>query len=342
MNNIKNYVFNAKGMHCKACVILIEGELSDLPEINKVKANYINGSVAVSGDFGHKTPKQVAAELSKVIKPHGYELSLENQNQNIKWKDFYIAGPIALAFILSFLLLQKLGIVKLYSPDSIGYGSAFIIGLIASISTCMAVVGGLVLSISANFAKEGDKVKPQVMFHIGRLVSFFVLGGVIGLLGSMFKIGAVGTFALSAIVSVVLIILGINLLDALPWAKKLQPTMPAIFGKHINDIKKANHIFVPLLLGILTFILPCGFTQAMQIYALSTGSFITGGLTMLAFALGTLPVLALLSFGALGIKTKAQSSIFFKTAGIVVIFFGLFNLVSAMVAFGLISSIFNI
>jgi hypothetical protein len=29
----------------------------------------------------------------------------------------------------------------------------------------MAVVGGLLLSMSATFAKEGDKVKPQLMFH---------------------------------------------------------------------------------------------------------------------------------------------------------------------------------
>ncbi|NCP77121.1 sulfite exporter TauE/SafE family protein [bacterium] len=41
--------------------------------------------------------------------------------------------------------------------------------------------------------------------------------------------------------------------------------------------------------GALTFFLPCGFTLAMQAYAITTGSFITGALTMMAFALGTAP-----------------------------------------------------
>jgi sulfite exporter TauE/SafE/copper chaperone CopZ len=339
--SLKTYNFHVKGMHCKSCVILTEGELSELPGVEYVKSNLKHKSVQIKGSFGQKDPQAVAVELSKALIPHGYELTLEKHQVKIKWKDFYKAVPFALAFILFFLLLQKLGIVNLYSPDSIGYGSAFVIGLIASISTCMAVVGGLVLSVSANFAKEGDKVKPQVLFHIGRLITFFVLGGVIGLLGAVFKIGPGGTFALAVIVSIVLIILGINLLDALPWAKKLQPTMPSFIGRHINSVKKLDHTLVPFLLGILTFFLPCGFTQAMQIYSLSTGSFLVGGLTMFAFALGTLPVLAILSFSSLGLKTKTQSSVFFKTAGIVVIFFGIFNLLAAMAAFGLIEPIFN-
>ena len=58
--------------------------------------------------------------------------------------------------------------------EQMGYGLVFGLGLVASVSTCMAVVGGLVLSMSANFAKEGDKFRPQVLFHLGRLVSFFI------------------------------------------------------------------------------------------------------------------------------------------------------------------------
>ena len=62
---------------------------------------------------------------------------------------------------------------------------------------------------------------------------------------------------------------------------------------------------------------------------------------MSAFALGTLPVLSLLSFGFLGIHKKAQSGIFFKTAGIIVIFFGIFNLVNSLAIIGVIPPIFN-
>jgi hypothetical protein len=96
-----------------------------------------------------------------------------------------------------------------------------------------------------------------------------------------------------------------------------------------------NHTLTPLLVGIATFFLPCGFTQSMQIYTLSTGGFFAGALTMLVFALGTLPVLALMSFSSLSIKDGPKASLFFKTAGIIVIMFASFNILSAFDAVGL-------
>jgi sulfite exporter TauE/SafE len=205
----------------------------------------------------------------------------------------------------------------------------------------MAVVGGLLLSMSATFAKEGDKVRPQLMFHGGRLVSFFILGGVIGAIGSAFTLNASATFILSLVIGIVMLILGINLLDTFHWAKKLQPSMPKFIAKHAHGVSKFNHTFTPLLVGVVTFFLPCGFTQSMQLYTLTTGSFLTGGLTMLAFALGTLPVLALLSFSSFSIKNSSKSGIFFKSAGLVVILFALFNLINSLVVIGVIPPLLN-
>src|SRR3989338_4081393 len=338
---MKTFTFHVNGMHCKACVVLTESELSDVPEVSKVKASLEHLNIEVTGDFGDKTAEHVASDLTEVLKQHGYTLSLEKQKHSVQWSDFSIAIPIAAAFVALFIILQKLGIVNLITTSNVSYGTAFVIGLIASVSTCMAVVGGLVLSMSANFAKEGDKVRPQVLFHIGRLVSFFLLGGAIGALGSAFQLGAVGSFILSFLVAIILLILGINLLDVFPWAKKFQPTMPSFIGKRIHGLKNINHTLTPLLVGVATFFLPCGFTQSMQIYTLTTGNFLTGALIMGVFALGTLPVLALLSFSSLGIHKKAQSGVFFKTAGLVVIFFGLFNLLNSLAAIGVIPPLFS-
>ena len=348
---MKTYTFHVTGMHCNACVVLTESELNDVPEVSKARSSLANHTVEVTGDFGDKTPEHIALDLNEVLQPHGYTLSFEKQKHSVKWSDFNSALPIAAGFIALFIILQKLGIVNLVSTSEVSYGTAFVIGLIASVSTCMAVIGGLALSISANFAKEGDptspklrwtnKIQPQLYFHVGRLVSFFFLGGVIGALGSLFQFGITGTLVLNLVIALVLLILGINLLDVFPWAKKLQPTMPRFIGKRVHGFKNINHTLTPLLVGVATFFLPCGFTQSMQIYTLTTGSFLTGALIMGAFALGTLPVLALLSFSSLGIHKKAQSRVFFKTAGLVVIFFGIFNLINALVAAGIIQPLFS-
>jgi hypothetical protein len=91
----------------------------------------------------------------------------------------------------------------------------------------------------------------------------------------------------------------------------------------------------------LTLFIPAGFTQSMQIYTLSTGNFLNGGLTMLVFALGTLPVLALISFSSFSIQNSTKAGIFFKAAGLIVILFAVFNILNTLVAAGYIAPIFN-
>ncbi|MFA6392664.1 MAG: sulfite exporter TauE/SafE family protein [Candidatus Paceibacterota bacterium] len=340
-NQTTKYKFHVNGMHCNSCVLLTESELKELPYITHVRSSLKNTSVEIEGDFGDKTIEQIAEELTTVLKPHGYTLSLEKQKRDKNWSDFKIAIPVALLFIALFIILQKIGLVNLINTSKITYGTAFVVGIIASLSTCMAVVGGLVLSMSATFAQEGDKVKPQILFHLGRLVSFFILGGVIGALGSVFTLNTGAAFGLGIFIGIVMLIMGINLLDVFHSTKKLQLSMPKFISKRAFNISKLNHSLTPILVGIATFFLPCGFTQSMQIYTLSTGSFMNGALTMFAFALGTLPVLALISFSSFSIKNNKNSGIFFKSAGLIVILFAIMNVLNSLVVIGLIKPIFN-
>lgn len=329
-------------MHCNACILLTESEAQELPYITHAKSNLKHHTIEVQGDFSDKTPEAIALSLTEVLQPHGYVVSVEKQaHAKKKWSEFKIAIPIALAFAAGFVFLQKLGIVNLVSGGTVTYGTAFTVGIIASLSTCMAVVGGLALSMSATFAKEGDKVKPQLMFHAGRLLSFFVLGGVIGVVGSAFALNTSATFVLSLVIAIVMLILGINLLDVFHWSKRLQPSMPKFLARHAYGATKLNHTLTPFLVGVATFFLPCGFTQSMQIYTLSTGSFLTGALTMGSFALGTLPVLSLVSFSSFSIQNSSYAGTFFKTAGLIVIMFAFYNLLNALVVTGIIQPLFS-
>ena len=344
MNN-KTYDFYVEGMHCNACVLIIESELNNYPGVVHAKASLEKNSIEIIGNFDSKTEFEVMNMLSVPIKDNGYNLSLEKKLKNINWHDFKIAAPIAIGFAILFVVLQKIGLVSLIGGGNVTYGTAFVIGIVASLSTCMAVVGGLLLSMSATFASQKNntqsKIKPQIMFHVGRIVSFFILGGIIGMLGSAFTLNTVATFLLSLIIGIVMLVLGVNLLDVFPWVKKLQPSMPKFIAKRAQSISRMNHALTPLLVGVATFFLPCGFTQSMQLYTLSTGSFLQGGLTMLAFAIGTLPVLALISFSSFGIQNSPKAGIFFKSAGLIVILFALFNLINSLVMIGIISPIFN-
>jgi len=163
-------------MHCGACEVLTESELSDIPGVSRVKASLKNLCVEVTGEFGDKEPEHIARDLSEILKPHGYTLSIEKRAHQVIWSDFKIAVPVALGFILLFIILQKLGIVNLVNTSEVGYGTAFVIGLIASVSTCMAVVGGLVLSMSANFAKEGDPSSASSLRSASFTPPFFLKG----------------------------------------------------------------------------------------------------------------------------------------------------------------------
>lgn len=337
----KTLTFHVGGMHCNACILLTESELEDVPYITKAKSSLKNNDVTITGNFGDKSDETIVKELTDVLSKHGYALYTESQAKEKNWSEFKLAIPIAVAFAVLFVFLQKIGLVNLVTASKVTYGTAFVLGIVASLSTCMAVVGGLLLSMSATFAKEGDRVKPQLLFHAGRLVSFFVLGGVIGALGSVFELSVNATFVLGVIIALVMLILGINLLDVFHSTQKFQLGMPKLISRYALDVSKWNHSLTPLLVGVVTFFLPCGFTQSMQIYTLSTGSFMKGGLTMLAFALGTLPVLALISFSSFSIRKSTKSGIFFKSAGLIVIMFAIFNLINSLVAAGYIPPLFS-
>jgi sulfite exporter TauE/SafE/copper chaperone CopZ len=340
MNQI--YTFHVQGMHCNACILMTESELLDLPHVNRAKSSLKSHTIEVDGDFGNRTKEEITQEFNNLLLPRGYTVSVDWKKQpGANWKEFNIAVPIAIAFGIGFVLLQKAGLVNLVTSSNVSYSTAFVIGIIASLSTCMAVVGGLLLSMSATFAREGDQVKPQILFHVGRLISFFVLGGAIGSIGSVFQFSGSASLILSLIIALVMLILGVNLLDVFPWAKKFQPSTPKFLSKHALGVSKMNHTLTPFLVGIVTFFLPCGFTQSMQIYTLSTGSFLVGGLTMLSFALGTLPVLALVSFSSFSIQNSSKSGIFFKSAGLIVIMFAVFNLINGLVAAGILAPVFN-
>jgi len=335
---MNTHTLHIRGMHCASCVVLNEEALREAPGVKTASVNLSGNTVTLTGDLP-ETAEETATLLGKYM-PAGYSLGTEPAIKAVKWSEFYIALPAAALLIAGFIALQKTGLVNVNPQEGMDLGTALVIGLVASVSTCLAVVGGLVLSVSAAYAKTGDRVRPQLAFHIARLVSFFALGGVLGIIGKSLQLGLTGNIILTGAIAVIMFILGLNLLDVFRGAGKFQLRLPKQFSEKIHSLKNRTHIAMPVILGAATFFLPCGFTQSMQAYALTTGSFMTGGLTMLVFGLGTLPMLALLSFSSFSINNKPWRGTFFKSAGLIVIALATINLLGALAVAGIIEPVF--
>ncbi|WKZ27095.1 MAG: sulfite exporter TauE/SafE family protein [Candidatus Paceibacterota bacterium] len=332
------YTFHVSGTHCASCKIFIEDTLSELDFVSRVHVDLGKETVLVeaSTTLG---PDGLANLLTQKVASHGYALSVERavrvtQSGDPLWK----ALGVGFSFLFLFVLLQKSGILNFGFGGAITPTTSFLIGLIASVSSCLAVVGGLVLSLSAKISQDNvSDTKTFTLFHIGRVIGFAMLGGVLGAVGGVLGVNFTVTAILGIVASLVMISLGLNLLGVL--SKNKLTLSPGIF----SFFKNIEHTtLAPLALGLATFFLPCGFTQAMQISALSSGSFTSGMSIMFMFALGTLPVLALLSFGSASLAHGKYSSLFFKSAGVVVVGLGLLSLLAGLAALGIINPLFTI
>ena len=335
---MKTYTFHVTGTHCASCKILIEDVLGEQDLVKNVKVNLKKETVEVEVD-SEKSAEEIANMLTSKIKPNGYTLSVEKsilikEGDGVIWQ----AIPIGLVFLVSFFMLQKSGILNFGIGGTTTPVTSFIIGLIASVSSCLAIVGGLVLSLSAKISQDNESdTKTFLLFHGGRLFSFAILGGVLGLIGNAIGVNFMLASILGIVASLVMLVLGLNLIGV--FVKNKITLSSGIF----NFIRGIEHkTFTPLIIGFATFFLPCGFTQSMQVAALGSGSFISGFMIMFAFALGTLPVLLLLSFGSASFAHGKHAPLFFKSAGVVVIGLGVFALLSGLVGLGIINPFFSI
>lgn len=327
-------VIPIKGMHCRSCELLVSDKIKEIPEVKNVQVNYKKKQAIVY------SRRPIALRIfEEAIIEAGYGVGIDDSKSLIS-KDTRIYRDLGISFavlLLVYFVAKELGFNRISVGGSSNPSSllvVLIVGLTAGISTCMALVGGLVLGISARFSEKHpeansiQKFRPHVFFNIGRIISYFIFGGIIGLIGSAFQLTGVALGLLTIAVGLVMFILGLQLTEVFPRLNNGGLTLPSSISRllgikkhHEKEYSHLNSVFV----GALTFFLPCGFTQAMQLYAMTTGSFTKGALIMGIFALGTAP--GLLSVGGLTAVVKgAFARYFFKFAGLLVVFLAIFNI----------------
>lgn len=335
----KEHIYFVKGMHCPSCEILIEKKLLETMGIKAVEAS--NGTNKVLIEYEDRRP--TIEELNNIFQKDGYtffDQPLKTQSSNLN--NILKIISVALLVVVGFIFLNKSissGHLIVNSKSSLP--AFFLFGLLAGVSSCAALVGGLVLSMSKQWSelyKEESsfrkKIEPHFLFNLGRLISYGLLGAVLGLIGSKLQFSLGFSSLLVIAVSIIMIFLGLQMLGLKAFSS-FQLTLPRFITRYIADENNFKGKYMPFLLGALTFFLPCGFTITAQGLALLSGSALQGSLIMTSFVLGTLPPLLLISFSSVKFLKKPHlSTSFLKVAGVLVLFFALFNINSQLNVLG--------
>ncbi|MCF7819941.1 MAG: sulfite exporter TauE/SafE family protein [Candidatus Pacebacteria bacterium] len=330
--------FKIKGTSCISCKTLIESEVEILAGIKDIRVDYKTGQCTAKYDSSKINSKKIKAVIEKL----GYEIDNNKKpvkaNQKINLKQWGLTLLILTSLYLLYRLLSVTNIIpEVIIGENLSYGMALIVGIVASLSTCLMVVGAVVISFSAKYENKGNfyqsSIKPHGLFHLGRLLAFFLLGGLLGVIGSLFTISATFMSWVSIIVALILIWLALDILNLAPAINLFKGGLNKKVGRKWQKLKNSDKAWTPLGLGALSFFLPCGFTQSMQIFAMASGSFISGALIMTMFALGTLPVLMGVGIASNRFK-RIKSNLFKKVAGLAIIIFALYTLSSALAVQG--------
>ncbi len=343
---IKEHIYFVKGTHCASCEILIEKKLLALETIEAVEASSAKGEVLIEYEGDKPSP----SKLNEMFRKEGYVFSdsqagLPRQNEakagqskdiviNFDLKNVFFTLGIGLLVIVGFLGLNKLGLSGAISVNSKSSLIAFFtLGLLAGVSSCAALVGGLILSMSKQWNdlysvrdSFSRRIQPHLMFNIGRLVAYGVLGALLGALGSKINLSLKFGPSLVIIISVMMIFLALQMLGFKAF-RRFQFTMPKFITKYAANESNFKGKYMPFVMGAFTFFLPCGFTVTAQGLALISGNAIQGGLIMFLFALGTLPGLLTIGLSSAKFSHKpGLSNRFLKVAGILVLFFAIYNI----------------
>ena len=309
---------HVSGMTCTGCETRIEGALMALPGVIKARAQVKDGLVEVTYDHGTAKP----GAFEEAIEALGYRIEAAPKEAEPKKRGYVRLIGTASLLLAFFLLGSRFGWFQFLNffplaTESTGYGMLFVIGLLTSVH-CIAMCGGINLSqcISGTGGQgRFSGLLPSLKYNLGRVISYTVIGGIAGAIGSVVQFTGAARGIVQLAAGIFMVLMGLNLSGLFPALARFTPHLPKALGRRIAGEKRRSNS--PLYVGLLNGLMPCGPLQAMQLYALSTGSAFGGALSMLLFSLGTVPLMFLL--GALSTLLSRKFTRHMVTAGAVLV-----------------------
>lgn len=287
------------GMTCVNCQNRIEQKLRSTAGVVKASVSYDMGTADVTYDPDLLSLRDIISAIEAL----DYEVLPE---QGRRETDISRTSCMLVIIVCLYILLQRFGVLNLLAPSRLadakmGYGMLFLIGLITSVH-CIAMCGGINLSqcVPRERAETGRTgaaaiLMPAVLYNLGRVISYTVIGFLLGLAGFLIGGGAGAGLptlvqgVLKLIAGAFMVVMGVNMLDLFPWLRRLTPRPPRFLARAVGA-RRANRSG-PLAAGLLNGLMPCGPLQSMQIVALASGSPFAGAMSMLLFSLGTVPLM---------------------------------------------------
>jgi uncharacterized protein len=182
--------------------------------------------------------------------------------------------------------------------------TAFLLGFVGS-AHCAGMCGPLALALPHWGRGQTSFVVGRLLYNFGRIVTYALLGGAFGLVGQ--------GIAVSGLQRWVSLGLGALILIGLVVSPRLAQQVPV--ARAVNWLKASlgsllQRRAVPAMFGIglLNGLLPCGLVYVAGAAAITTGDVLAGVRYMIAFGLGTLPMLLAISL----VGSKLQFVLRFK------------------------------
>lgn len=330
--------FTIKGMNCNSCSNLIENSLKE--KVNSISVDYSKGKAEIDFD----EDKISESEIKDKIKELGYEVEgyrekstpqayPDKSSEKISTKgeksaEHYTGWVVLISssLLLLFFLYRFIAGLNLSLPEIGETTSLFLLFFVGVLTGfhCIAMCGGFLVSYTAKNAINGHKSFYQhFVYGISKTISYTIIGALFGLIGSIFFFSPALRGGIAIFAGIFMIFYSLSMMG-FGFFRKFQFN-PKFLTK-IATKKYSGAYFGPMMTGLLNgLFIACGPLQALYLYAAGTGSFIQGGFALMAFGLGTLPVM--LGFGGVTnvISSKATKKIL-KVSAIIVLVLGLIML----------------
>lgn len=216
------------------------------------------------------------------------------------------------------------------------------LGFLGSFGHCLGMCGPITVAFSLSQTSALRPQRSEVRFHLllnlGRIISYALVGAMIGGLGSvlvaggqMAGVGSVLRRGIALATGLLLVWVGLRQINPgqLPPVPLLNPMAQTSWhdrmGQIMATLQRQPQNWTPLVLGLVWGLMPCGFLYAAQLKAAETTSLWRGSAAMLAFGVGTLPTMV--GVGALTTALSAdQRGQLFRLAGWITLAVGLITL----------------